>query len=619
MGLSWYIRRLKAMSPAEVAYRLVQKRIRSNERKAYTVKRPVYDVSEYGPAPRVDLNRLGINFANCEYFVGSEIELLGGYSYADYRKRWHAAFQSEGDWPMRFAADYNFGDDDVPGDIRTNWELNRHFQFALLAKSFFVSREKYFFDTLVELFEDWNASNPFMWGPEWSSPMESAIRVVNWLTAAAFLDASGVSEVESIRRKLCNGAYVMAANIRLHYSRYSSANNHTIVEAAGVAIAACIFGRDDWRDEALDLLEREVALQTWPDGVNKEQALHYQLFVMEALCLVAHTLKASGSSLPASIRALLRSMARYAMACRVGDAACVEFGDDDEGIIFNPCTKKPFYLGYVLAFVSLEVADAQCWSKDCDSYEQLRWLFVPGDIDRVAKSPLFVPAHIESFPQGGITIVRASEGRVVFAFDHGPLGFGSLAAHGHADALSVQLYIEGEPVLIDPGTGIYNGDRAERDLFRSTGMHNTICIGGIDQSEIKGPFLWGKKARVGGYAFVDGTDAIRIRAEFEDFSSHAASRLICVKEDAIVVSDDAGDLSVRTTYMTPLCVSQKSSRTVVLTLESGSCIRIDSDADLNIKECQFSPSYGIVRPCWSIFSDFSGRNKTTIQLEDENR
>lgn len=594
------------MSPAEVAYRLIQKRIRSNERKAYAVKRPVYDVSEYGTAPRADLNRLGINLANSEYFVGSEIELLGGYSYADYRKRWHAAFQSATDWPMRFAADYNFGDDDAPGDIRTNWELNRHFQFALLAKSFFVSREKIYFDTLVELFEDWNVSNPFMWGPEWSSPMESAIRVVNWLTAAAFLDASGVSEVESIRQKLCNGAYVMAANIRLHYSRYSSANNHTIVEAAGVAIAACIFGHDDWRDEALDLLEREVALQTWPDGINKEQALHYQLLVMEALCLVSHTLKASGFSLSASIGASLRSMARYAAACRVGDTACVEFGDDDEGIIFNPCTKKPFYLGYVLAFVSLEVADAQCWSKDCDSYEQLRWLFVPDDIERLVKLPLFAPSHIESFPQGGITIVRVSEGRVVVAFDHGPLGFGSLAAHGHADALSIQLYIDGEPMLIDSGTYIYNGDRVTRSLFRSTAMHNTVCVGGRDQSEMLGPFLWGRKAGVCDFKIVKAGGAVTMSASHDGYSPVTHRRTVCLNDEALRIIDEVDD-----------AVSDVSAFFHLPAYKSVDNVSFAFSAQETYGRFKYSPSYGRMVDGIEVKVPFAGRLVTEIQFDKE--
>ena len=617
MSISWYLQRLKAMSLPEVAYRISQKRLASDERKAFAAKRPVFDINYYGKIPQADLTCLGLNFLNDEYSVGNEIELLSGYRYGDYRKRWHAAFQSESDWPMRYAADYNFGVDDVPGDIRTNWELNRHYQFALLAKSFFISKEKPFLDELAELFEDWNVCNPFMWGPEWSSPMESAIRVVNWLTAAAFLNASGMLEVEDICRKLCNGAYVMAANVRLHYSRFSSANNHTIVEAAGVAIAACVFGRDDWRDEALGLLEREVALQTWPDGVNKEQALHYQLFVMEALCLASHALKTLGSSLPAGIEVLLRSMAHYASACRVGGTACIEFGDDDEGIIFNPCAEKPFYLGYILAFASLEVADAQRWSNDCDSYEQLRWLFEKSAFDAVGALSLYKPRRIESFERGGVTIVRSSDGRIALAFDHGPLGFGPLAAHGHADALSVQLVIDGELVLVDPGTHIYNGNREKRDFYRSTAMHNTVCVNATNQSEMLGPFLWGRKGIVRGFELEKKSDHVSMQAIVVDYLSNEASRHIDVMDGLLTIADNSGNSNARTSFMSPLLVSQESLRSVSIVMPRGARVLIESDCDLLVEERRFSPSYGVSAPCWQICADFNGSLKTSIRLEGD--
>lgn len=605
------MQRLKAMSLPEVVYRVSQKRLMSKERKAFATKRPVFDVDCYGKIPQADLACLGLNFLNDEYSVGNEIELLGEYCYRDYRKRWHAAFQGEGDWPVRYAADYNFGADDVPGDIRTNWELNRHCQFALLAKSFFVSREKPFLDELVELFEDWNACNPFMWGPEWSSPMESAIRAVNWLTAAAFLNASGMLEVGGICRKLCNGAYVMAANVRLHYSRFSSANNHTIVEAAGVAIAACIFGRDDWRDEALDLLEREVALQTWSDGVNKEQALHYQLFVMEALCLVSHALKASGSSLPTSIETLLRSMAHYASACRVGDTVCVEFGDDDEGVIFNPCVEKPFYLGYVLAFVSLEVADVQRWANDCDSYEQLRWLFEKSAFEAVGALSLYKPRRIESFEQGGVTIVRSSDGRIVLAFDHGPLGFGPLAAHGHADALSVQLVIDGKPILIDPGTYIYNGNREKRDLFRSTAMHNTVCVNGANQSEMLGPFLWGRKAKAGSFEVDDSGDVISLAACHDGYSPAIHRRLIYLSDSILRIVDEV-DCAAQGAAVCFHMPKPEDALGICLTFAAQEVREVRS-------EFKYSPAYGALAEGVEIKVPFEGQIVSEIHFEKDGR
>ena len=120
MGLSWYIQRLRAMSAGEVAWRFGQKRLSVHERRAFSKMEPVYAVDAYGRAPKASLSRLGIDFANGDFSVGADIELLGGYRYSEYRKRWHAAFQSPDDWPMRFAADYAFGDEGVPGDIRTN-------------------------------------------------------------------------------------------------------------------------------------------------------------------------------------------------------------------------------------------------------------------------------------------------------------------------------------------------------------------------------------------------------------------------------------------------------------------------------------------------------------------
>jgi hypothetical protein len=50
-------------------------------------------------------------------------------------------------------------------------------------------------------------------------------------------------------------------------------------------------------------------------------------------------------------------------------------------------------------------------------------------------------------------------------------------------------------VIVDPGTYCYQGDRSLRDHFRSTWAHNTVRVDGEDQSQMLGPFLWGRRAR----------------------------------------------------------------------------------------------------------------------------
>jgi hypothetical protein len=102
---------------------------------------------------------------------------------------------------------------------------------------------------------------------------------------------------------------------------------------------------------------------------------------------------------------------------------------------------------------------------------------------------------VRSYPEGGYALVSArseSGMRVRVLFDSGPLGYGALAAHGHADALSLGLWA-GEDLLADPGTGSYHGDPEWRERLRGAAAHNTVSVDGADPAERKGLFLWGRR------------------------------------------------------------------------------------------------------------------------------
>jgi hypothetical protein len=96
-----------------------------------------------------------------------------------------------------------------------------------------------------------------------------------------------------------------------------------------------------------------------------------------------------------------------------------------------------------------------------------------------------------------MTILRAdADGAEVWCrADAGPHGFLSIAAHAHADALSLEVRHDGVDVLADPGTYCYHGEPAWRSYFRSTLGHNTLQLDGEDQSRSGGPFLWMTHAR----------------------------------------------------------------------------------------------------------------------------
>jgi uncharacterized heparinase superfamily protein len=91
-----------------------------------------------------------------------------------------------------------------------------------------------------------------------------------------------------------------------------------------------------------------------------------------------------------------------------------------------------------------------------------------------------------------MTILRS--GKVWARCDGGPHGFLSIAAHAHADALSVEVRHDGVDILADPGTFCYHGEPQWRSYFRSTLGHNTLELDGRDQSVSGGPFLWTRHA-----------------------------------------------------------------------------------------------------------------------------
>ena len=74
--------------------------------------------------------------------------------------------------------------------------------------------------------------------------------------------------------------------------------------------------------------------------------------------------------------------------------------------------------------------------------------------------------------------------------DAGPQGEGR-SGHGHADALSLRLTMDGRRWLVDAGSGVYiSRDPADRNTFRGTGAHNTVRVDGMDQAVADEPFSW---------------------------------------------------------------------------------------------------------------------------------
>jgi hypothetical protein len=116
-------------------------------------------------------------------------------------------------------------------------------------------------------------------------------------------------------------------------------------------------------------------------------------------------------------------------------------------------------------------------------------LFNDGGLDQAPRLDLPQPPDgLCVFEESGFAVVR--DGKLWLAFRCGPAAPDFLPAHAHADALSFQLWWDGQPVLVDAGTYTYEPG-PERDWFRGTAAHSTIKVDGRDQFRMWGAFRSG--------------------------------------------------------------------------------------------------------------------------------
>jgi hypothetical protein len=158
------------------------------------------------------------------------------------------------------------------------------------------------------------------------------------------------------------------------------------------------------------------------------------------------------------------------------------------------------------------------------------WLFNDGGLDIAPILELAAPAEgLRVFPETGYVFVHRDG--LALAFDCGPVSPPFLPAHAHADALSFQLWLNGEPVVVDPGMPTYEaGD--ERDAFRSTQAHSTVAVGG---SQFEG---WGA-FRAGPLPHVELVDANENGATGRVVTARGEHvRRIAIEPDSVVVEDE---------------------------------------------------------------------------------
>ncbi len=388
--------------------------------------------------------------------------------------------------------------EDVTGNVKQIWELSRMHHVTVLAAAFSLSHDERYALRAASHLRSWWAQNPFLSGVHWTSGIEAGLRLIGWVWVRRLLDgwtgASELFERNDVARAQIWWHQHYLASFR---SRGSSANNHVIAEAAGLLVGAVGFDFFDesarWSEEAARVLEQELRANTFASGVNREMAFDYHGFVAE-LAVVAAA-EASWAGRPLSHEFWDRLYCMFDVIAATMDVAMrtPRYGDGDEGraLVLDPPTSD--HWSGLLAIGQSLFETPRWWP----NVQPTMTSIVLGSM--TTRRPAGVlgprPSHYED---AGLTVLRSSpsDGDEIWCrCDAGPHGFLSIAAHAHADALAVEVRHNGVDILADPGTYCYHGEPHWRSYFRSTVAHNTLEVGGCDQSTSGGPFLWSRQAR----------------------------------------------------------------------------------------------------------------------------
>jgi hypothetical protein len=507
--VAWYVRRLQCMSPQEVLWRssdVLRQRAWRLRRDGYRATPKLAQTPRFESAlpagaldlvPADEVRRLG---RTADEILAGRWDVLGITRQDMVAPDWFLDPLSGRRAPQAgYCFSINHRNQAVTGNVKQVWELSRHHHLTVLAGAYALTGDRRYAERAGSHLQSWWQENPFLSGIHWTSGIELGIRLISWVWTRRLLDGwDGVQALfddNEVARKQIWWHQIYLSGFR---SRGSSANNHVVAEAAGQLVAALAFPWFEesaaWADESASLLQRELASNIFPSGVNRELAFDYHGLVAELGLIAGIEADRAGRPLPDATWRSLGRMLDVAAACLDGGLRAPRQGDSDDGralVIAAPETNR----WEELLALGQAIFGAPEWWPPAQPGVASTLLPALARRRSLPDRPGRRPWH---FDDAGITIFRSepADGPEIWCrCDSGPHGFLSIAAHAHADALSIEVRHDGTEILTDPGTYCYGSDPLFRSYFRSTIGHNTLEVLGRDQSTSGGPTMWIRHAK----------------------------------------------------------------------------------------------------------------------------
>lgn len=445
---------------------------------------------------------------------------------------WQVDFKSGYRWREdRLSGTLRYGHE--PGvDVKVPWELARLQHLPWLAMSGDEKSSREFRNQVL----DFAAANPPGYGVNWLCTMDIAIRAANLLVAydlfvgqGTQLDDAFMGEFNALIK--AHGKHIRE-NLEWHDLHRA---NHYLADIVGLLFVAvylpCSDESDAWLAFSVEQLIKEVERQFTPDGANFEASTSYHRLSAEMVIYgTALVLGLSGDKkavlggrppFPDWYFERLERMAEFTMHVTKPNGRIAQIGDNDSGRFFKLCPSfidvggvfeeqhldHRATVGAINGLFSRE--DFSCFSGPDFAFETSVVAAMAGGHKITSylkpdEKPRAIGVHIADAVEGNLaviadTIIKIPEGPVLDGLTSiaypdfglyvwrsprfflsvrcGPVGQNGNGGHAHNDQLAIELNIDGEDWVADPGTYLYTPSPKDRDAYRSVHAHAAPRIG----------------------------------------------------------------------------------------------------------------------------------------------
>ena len=388
-------------------------------------------------------------------------------------------------------------------EIKFPWELSRFYFGVNLGQKYLITKDELYYRLFKKLILDWIKKNPFLYGVNWFSTMEVAIRSINWITSINYFFEL-IQNDEDFKDSISHSLLQHAEYIFSFPEIYSNGltTNHTTAGYSGLLFLALTFDKhkksNEWLTEAKAGLSQCIESQVYEDGVDFEGSIPYHRLVLELFAYSALAALARGIKFNTEYFQKLFKMFEYTAAYMDESGNAPQVGDNDSGriIIFNDINNNPYLTEHDHSYLLMLgecIFDyqfkSQCTKRDNIIQNSFRLN------EKIRVSDLNVSPRITdnsiSFRSGGSHFLKNKNFALfVSCF---PIGQNGKGGHNHLDMGSFTLSLRGKPIVVDPGTFTYTANKNVRDKFRSYSYHNTLYSYADDEIDWKENDYWSLK------------------------------------------------------------------------------------------------------------------------------